>query len=1264
MSKSPSQTQTMPLMRICNCNNNRPNCPNCRPQSRRKRKITSANLNSESSNTIATSCQQQQQLGVFRRIAAATTTTMMMMIAASLVMKRQPFRIQQVHGLSTTRLFSKATSPFRNGSSACALQFQRRSITSDNSENNPRDIGFGHGRRSRHGHPLATAFVSQPEIGDDENDTGDSGEWQQQDDDQGSSNSLLLEGLNPSQVEAVTQPLWDEGSYSSSSRNGPSSSVITRVIAGPGSGKTKVLTTRIAHLLQEDPYGKILAVTFTRKAAGEMKERLDRLLREQEQALTEGDDDQHHDDNSLEDDAGEAVVFQENSQNPGEADAEGSTNPNGIERVELGTFHSICAKILRFNGELLRDLPSVRRDMSMATDADEINLNGQYAIVDQTEQIRTLNECLKEQEIDLKKTELKPIQIITSIGKMKEMFAQGQDPFTDQRKQNGRPGGAGAALRTARRIYYPYREKLLSNNAVDFDDLILMSREMLSENEDLRERLHRRWPHVLVDEYQDTSKIQMDLIKLLTSSSLFVVGDADQSIYSWRGAHVGSLEDVATDFSDYGIVKTVFLKENYRSTSNIVKAAEKVISSGQAPSVLGQALADAGVDEEERNRIEGDSKTDVQSKTDDLRRAMKPKRGSGPSPRVVACEDERAEAKFVVDTIMNMTAHGDLQQSDTVAMIYRTNAQSRYLEEACVKQNLPYVIRGGAGGFYKRAEIRDCLCFLKWINNGNDDGSMMRCMKTPTKGIGEKAFTEFKAYCELIQKYFRQNCPDQGRPTCLDVLISMTDDMRGGDNTDSEGDSETTTEYFLPEGAPLPQDHIAKRALTPLLKFSSKMSLIRSRAYTENIGKLLLFVIEELELIAHFDAISKSRTEFLERKENVQELRNAAKKYSSYGPCLGALSKQSPQQEEDDDDDVIGVDSALSSFLDDVALVSDIAEANNEDNNRMVVSLMTIHASKGTEYDCVFVVGLEEGTLPCNPALQEGAGSVQLEEEKRLCYVAMTRAKTRLILTWRKEVTSFSSWSADGPKTQEKQRSRFLNAIVSKKSKKNKTKSKATRTKNASPGTRSFSTQTQSAKRAGSSRTQLNRSGLMGGPNRSQPPRRREIPSPATISRAPPTRRTSNPSTRQQRKQQLESIESSTYKPDVEGIEALRSSLDSLSPSGAATVPPRRSSQPPKQPTAAAAAQQQRQPPKSKPNQSKPSPSSSSSSSDDIVDPMWFFPVGEKVVHMNFGKGTVVEPPPFRKIEDAKVRVQFDNGGKALEFPALGSEILPDTGNF
>lgn len=1069
----------------------------------------------------------------------------------------------------------------------------------------------------------------------------------------------MLEGLNPSQVEAVTQPLWDEGSSSSSSST---SSVITRVIAGPGSGKTKVLTTRIAHLLQEDPYGKVLAVTFTRKAAGEMKERLDRLLREQEQALMEGDDhhqQQQHHDESLEDDSGDGVIFQEASQRPGEADAEGSTNPNGIERVELGTFHSICAKILRFNGELLRDLPSVRRDMSMSANADEINLNGQYAIVDQTEQIRTLNECLKEQEIDLKKTELKPIQIITAIGKMKESFAQGQDPFVDQRKQNGRPGGAGAALRTARRIYYPYREKLLSNNAVDFDDLILLTRELLFEDEELRERLHRRWPHVLVDEYQDTSKIQMDLIKLLTSSSLFVVGDADQSIYSWRGAHVGSLDDVATDFSDYGSVKTVFLKENYRSTSNIVKAAEKVISSGHAPSVLGQALADAGVDEEERNRIEGDSKTDVKSKGDDLRRAMKPKRGSGPSPRVVACEDERAEAKFVVDTIQNMTAHGDLQQGDTVAMIYRTNAQSRYLEEACVQQNLPYVIRGGAGGFYKRAEIRDCLCFLKWINNGNDDGSMMRAMKTPTKGIGEKAFQEFKDYCELVQKYFRQNCPDRERPTCLDVLISMTDDARGGD--DSEGDGETTTESFFPEGAPLAHDHIGKRALKPLLKFSSKMSLIRSRAYTENIGKLLFFVIEELELMAHFDAISKSRTEFLERKENVQELRNAAKKYSSYGPSLGTKGGGSSQtsSEQEDDDDVIGVDSALSSFLDDVALVSDIAEANNEDNNRLVVSLMTIHASKGTEFDCVFVVGLEEGTLPCNPALQEGAGSVQLEEEKRLCYVAMTRAKTRLILTWRKEVTSFSSWSDSGPKTQEKQRSRFLNAIVSKKSKKNGRSAAKSKSKNGGTAMRSFST--QSAKSVGSSRTQLNRSGLLGGPNRSQPLRRREIPSPTT-SRArappPPIRRASTPSPRE-RKQQQESLESSSFTPDPEGIEALRSSLDSLSPSGAAAAPPRRSVQQPKQPTAAA--QRQRQTPPT--NQSKPR-QSIPSSSDDIVDPMWFFPVGEKVVHMNFGKGTVVEPPPFRKIEDAKVRVQFDNSGKTLEFPALGSEILPDTGNF
>jgi DNA helicase-2/ATP-dependent DNA helicase PcrA len=1066
------------------------------------------------------------------------------------------------------------------------------------------------------------------------------------------SSTMLLRDLNPSQIEAVTQPLRVQQEHDDPSTT---SMVVTRVIAGPGSGKTKVLTTRIGYLLQEDPYGKVLAVTFTRKAAGEMKERLERLLREQQQFKEKEEEDNNnksmdddftnHNDDDDDDDDDETIrmdrygqiIEQEFAASPGNIDAEGSTNPKGLERVELGTFHSICAKILRYNGDSLRDLPSVQRDMSQATpvymerqqqppnrdvgDGEEsetespsmelvhpqINLNGQYAIADQPEQIRILKECLTEQEIDLKALAIKPIQILTTIGKMKEMFAQGQDPFLDQRKKGG-GGGAGQTMRMARRIYYPYREKLLTNNAVDFDDLILMTRELLTEDVELRERLHKRWPHVLVDEYQDTSKIQMDLIKLLTSSSLFVVGDADQSIYSWRGAHVGSLEEVKIEFESYGKVRTVFLKENYRSTSNIVKAAEKVISYNQRPKMASNLQKDDNG---------GDTKGDTK---DDLRRSMIPQRDAGPSPRVIACEDERAEANFVVDTILNMTTQEDITPGDTVAMLYRTNAQSRYLEEACVQKNLPYVIRGGAGGFYKRAEIKDCLCFLRWIHNGNDEGAILRAMKTPSKGIGEKTYEEFKSYCETVQTYIRQYYPLNARPSPLDVLISMT-------NNEDEKD------YVLPNGTPEAIDSMSKRALNNFLKFSSKMREIRFKAYTEPIDKLLFFIIEELKLMDHLDSISKSKSEFVERRENVQELRNAAKKYATYGPTL--------KKDGDDTgtafaDDAFDNESALSNFLDDVALVSDIAEANSEDeeNPRLVVNLMTIHASKGTEFDCVFVVGVEEGTLPSNQALQEGEGSVQLEEEKRLCYVAMTRAKTRLILTWRKEVTSFSNWSDSGPKTVEKQRSRFLNAIVSQKSKKS----------TAMKGI----TSTRASTKPPSKRSSLNRHGLKGPEGRKNrdpsSSRRSSSSSSSSSSRStsPSSRRLeystlaqTSSSSRNTSASSISQRQQSSNRPSVDRVQQLRSSLKNPS-----------SSSPKQRKT------------NKTPRSSSSSSSSSSATQQDAVDPMWFFPVGESVVHINLGNGVVLDHPPFERIEDAKVRVKFEDG-KTLEFPALGSDVLP-----
>jgi DNA helicase-2/ATP-dependent DNA helicase PcrA len=404
--------------------------------------------------------------------------------------------------------------------------------------------------------------------------------------------SIILQDLNPSQVEAVTQPL----------------SAITRVVAGPGSGKTRVLTCRIAYLLEEDPTNRILGVTFTRKAAGEMQKRLEKLLVEQQQQqLMESSSTDPHDRQTPDQD-GEIV-----QETVGGDD--GSAHPEGLSRAMLGTFHSICAKILRWNGDLLGSLPTVIEDM--AGSRNVTFLDGNFAIVDQGEQLRILKESLKEVDVDLKDYDnLKPFAVLAAISDCKSKIAEGKNPFqanADSRKPLPK------AVKVAHKVYPLYREKLLATNCIDFDDLIYMARELLFEHEEVRERLQRRWTHILVDEFQDTSRSQMDLIKLLTASSLFVVGDADQSIYSWRGAHVGSLSDFADEFQGYlGGVHTVYLMENYRSTSNIVNAAQKVISASSGKSSSG---------------------------ADKLRKNMKPKRGSGATPRIIACKDEKAEGK-------------------------------------------------------------------------------------------------------------------------------------------------------------------------------------------------------------------------------------------------------------------------------------------------------------------------------------------------------------------------------------------------------------------------------------------------------------------------------------------------------------------------------------------------------------------------------------------------------------------------------------------
>lgn len=351
----------------------------------------------------------------------------------------------------------------------------------------------------------------------------------------------LLKELNPSQIKAVTQPL----------------NSITRVIAGPGSGKTRVLTSRIAYILNNDRRNNVLAVTFTKKAAAEMERRVFEII-------------------------GEATP-----------------------RVNLGTFHSICTRILRYNGQHLSKLPSVVSDMSKSY--NETLLDGGFTIIDQSEQLRFTKELLNAKDIDLKNNkDVKPLSIVNAMGRIKGELAEGKNPFETRKRE-------APVNKIAKTIYFDFREQLLSNNCLDFDDLIYLARELLLNNKNVRERLQSFWTHILVDEFQDTSVSQMDIVKLLSKDSLLVVGDADQSIYSWRGATPTSLMDFGKQFDS---VETVHLMENYRSTANIVKAAQMIISnSGEV------------------------------SGADKLRQQMIPKRGSGVAPRIIACADGKAEGE-------------------------------------------------------------------------------------------------------------------------------------------------------------------------------------------------------------------------------------------------------------------------------------------------------------------------------------------------------------------------------------------------------------------------------------------------------------------------------------------------------------------------------------------------------------------------------------------------------------------------------------------
>jgi DNA helicase-2/ATP-dependent DNA helicase PcrA len=558
-------------------------------------------------------------------------------------------------------------------------------------------------------------------------------------------------------------------------------------------------------------------------------------------------------------------------------------------------------------------------------------------------------------------------------------------------------------------------------------------------------------------------------------------------------------------------------------------------------------------------------------------------------------------ADFVVKHVKDLVSSGTYGPDNSVAFIYRTNAQSRALEEACVLHNLPYVIFGSATSFYKRPEIKDCLSFLRWMYNGRDRSSMLRAMKTPSRGLGDVAVREFDDYCTRIDEYFEVNHAGSPQPTPFDVLLLFS------------------SQKPLSEGFPLPSESLSTRPLKLLTAFSVQMRFIRDMAYTSSVERVLALIIETLELIPHFDKISKSKAEFEERQANVRELRKASERYTKSGACLsndGVIAENIDEFTQ----------SPLGTFLDDVSLVTEMADAaERSGEERFVASLMTIHASKGMEFDSVFVVGNEDGTFPTSQALQEGSGSVVLEEERRLCYVAMTRAKTELFMTWRREVNIFTP---DGVRTVDKDRSRFLDVLVSSKGK--KTAGSGSKSTNGSgPVTRSPPS-FRGTTNAYSSQTNRRKPEANSGQDRYR--------SPVSQPQRPPERAANVSPKRPSASARLEGTASVYAKKSPSPLDQATSS-ESGRPSRSTRQSP-----------AISRPSEERAPPSKR--STKPQPARQT------MDSTWFFPIGSEVVHANHGRGIVLPPPQPQDQGALPVLVKFGDGERR-EFCGRGSDLTP-----
>jgi DNA helicase-2/ATP-dependent DNA helicase PcrA len=618
----------------------------------------------------------------------------------------------------------------------------------------------------------------------------------------------LISRLNPQQQQAVTASL------------GP-----ILVLAGPGSGKTRVLTHRIAYLMGAmgvRPY-QILAVTFTNKAAREMESRLGDLL-------------------------GQGVT------------AVPSQPPAPIEMPQMGTFHAACARILR-------------------REAPQLPFQSNFVIFDADDQLTLVKNAIKDLNLDDKL--YRPTGVHASISNAKnELILPDDYPVQTHRDE------------VVMRIYRRYQELLLASNAVDFDDLLLWTAYLLENVPAVRDKYARRFEHVLVDEFQDTNLAQYTLLKHLASfhRNLYVVGDVDQSIYGWRGADYRNVLRFEKDYPD---AQVILLEQNYRSTQTILDAAMGVI---------------------DRNP----HRTPRRLFTD---------RGEGQKITLFEAYDDRAEAGFIVDSIASLSASRRAQPGD-FAVMYRTNAQSRLLEEAFLHAGLPYKLVG-AQRFYGRREIKDIIAYLRLVHNPSDEVSLTRVINTPARGVGNKTVLALRTQAQ------KQNLSPGG------LLLSL------GGNTDAAA-----------------QEALLGRSASPLSNFGRLLAGWHAAAPASTPLSLMDRIIADIDYQSYLEDGSE---EGHDRWENVLELRRLAAEFQETG---------------------------LEAFLEQIALVSDQDTMEDRIN---VPTLLTLHAAKGLEFPIVFIVGLNEGTLPHSRSFEDPEA---MQEERRLLYVGITRAKDRLFLVF------------------------------------------------------------------------------------------------------------------------------------------------------------------------------------------------------------------------------------------------------------------------